>query len=413
MRVIIFGDATANVLQGLEQVLSPWLTNGAALGTLFACSAYAVLVAGVRWYMISRPARKLLIARIDDDLAASVGRIDEDDAALIEAKNLLAKAKANLATGVWAAIGWSGADEVSGWRHVYAAERTLVSVWPADRVRVRLLEARDRLVEVLGVESVHLKLVQAMDDAENANPPDDARCRALLDEALGIVRDAEARKVESFCSWQNKTMLLVGMGLMLIAILAGTLGKPAFLLVGAVGGFLSRLSKVMRADEARSDDAAYWSAIFLSPLLGALAGWAGILLANLAGQLGLLGSSLQFLGWTSNWSNPGTLGFAFLFGLSEHYLNDMASNIETRTAPVEVRPSVGTAGSATASTGRIRAAGSTRVEPARGAQTTAGAPTNPASTDSGPNSVGASTPPAGAPSAPPVGPSDSGAQQNG
>jgi len=321
------------LLQGLDEVLSPWLTNGGALGTLLACIAYAALVGGVRWFMMARPARKLLIARIEGDLAASAERTEEESAALTEAKNLLSKAKADLASGAWATLGWSGADEVSGWRHVFAAERTLLWVWPADRVRVRLLDTRDRILELLGPAAENLGLVQAIDAEEKASPPNDTRSRALLDEALCLVRDTESEKLFTLHTWQNKSMLLVGIGLLLIAIIAATIGKPSLLLVGAIGGFLSRLGKILKSDRVPSGYGASWTTIFLSPLLGALSGWAGILLANLALQLGLLGQSLQFIGWTSNWGNPGTLGLAFLLGFSERYLNDMATNVESATVP--------------------------------------------------------------------------------
>jgi hypothetical protein len=155
------------------------------------------------------------------------------------------------------------------------------------------------------------------------------RWRALLREALGIIYDNSDRDYSDFMSWQNKAVWLTGCGLLFIVTLAATLQHGGLLLVGAVGGLLSRLSRSLRRANVPTDYGASWTTLFLSPVVGALAGWSGVLLVILAVQLNVLGPLFK-TDWCNPWS-PLTLGIAFLLGFSERAFDSILTQLEDKT----------------------------------------------------------------------------------
>jgi hypothetical protein len=69
----------------------------------------------------------------------------------------------------------------------------------------------------------------------------------------------------------------------------------------------------------------------LSPVVGALAGWSGILLLTLLVKLNILGSAFSV-----DWYNPYvpfTLSLALLFGVSERLLSDFVTSLEEKLKP--------------------------------------------------------------------------------
>lgn len=129
--------------------------------------------------------------------------------------------------------------------------------------------------------------------------PDDSQAerarlsnRALLKEALRVIYGERDSYYARLVTWHNKTMWLLVVGLMLVVALA-LYHAPIFLLAGAVGGFLSRMFRVVRTDRVPTDYGAFWTSLFLSPLLGALAGWTGVLLVSALAQADLLGDAFR------------------------------------------------------------------------------------------------------------------------
>lgn len=154
------------------------------------------------------------------------------------------------------------------------------------------------------------------------------RWRALLAEALGLLYDRTDTRFATLISWHNKTMWLTACGLLLIASLAATLQHEVLFLVGATGGLLSRLSRSLSRAEVPTDYGASWTSLFLSPVVGALAGWSGILLLITGRELNVLGSTVNI-----NWCNPYhplALGLAFLLGFSERAFDGILTKLETK-----------------------------------------------------------------------------------
>jgi hypothetical protein len=102
----------------------------------------------------------------------------------------------------------------------------------------------------------------------------------------------------------------------LIVALAAALGNEVLFLMGAAGGLFSRLSRNLYRQDVPTDYGASWTTLFLSPVVGALAGWSGVLLVALAVKLQALGPLFAVITW-DNPFNVFTLGVALLLGTSE------------------------------------------------------------------------------------------------
>jgi hypothetical protein len=181
----------------------------------------------------------------------------------------------------------------------------------------------------------HASLVERIKDALAAKPdlPLD-RWRALHSEALGYLYNRSDTTFAQLVSWQNKTVWLVGCSLLLIIALAATLQHGILFLVGATGGLMSRLARSLSRDDVPTDYGASWSTLFLSPLIGALAGWSGILLVIVGVEFNILGSALKF-DWCNTF-NPVMLGLALLLGTSERFFDGILDQLNRKigsTAP--------------------------------------------------------------------------------
>jgi hypothetical protein len=154
------------------------------------------------------------------------------------------------------------------------------------------------------------------------------RWRALLYEALGFLYDRADTNFASMQSWQNKTVFLVGCGLLLIISLGAALGHEPLFLMGAAGGLLSRLARALFREDVPIDYGASWTSLFLSPIVGALMGWAGVLLVILGVEFNVLGSALK-VDWCNS-TAPTALALAFLLGFSERFFTGILSQIEAK-----------------------------------------------------------------------------------
>jgi hypothetical protein len=172
----------------------------------------------------------------------------------------------------------------------------------------------------------HASLISRINAALSAKPevPLD-RWRALHSEALGYLYNRSDTSFAALVSWQNKTVWLVGCSLLLIIALAATLQHGILFLVGATGGLMSRLTRSLSRDDVPTDYGASWSTLFLSPLIGALAGWSGILLVIVGVEFNILGSALKF-DWCNTF-NPVMLGIALLLGTSERFFDGILDQL--------------------------------------------------------------------------------------
>lgn len=181
--------------------------------------------------------------------------------------------------------------------------------------------------DYLAAANTYAARVQAMLGASPTYPL--ARWRALLSEALGVVYERRDTNFATLVSWHNKTSWLTGCGLLLILALSAALGNEVLFLLGATGGLLSRLSRSLYRQDVPTDYGASWTTLFLSPVVGALGGWAGVLLVALAEKLGVLGPVFESIRWDSPYGAM-AYGLAFVFGFSERAFNTVLSQLEDK-----------------------------------------------------------------------------------
>ena len=155
-----------------------------------------------------------------------------------------------------------------------------------------------------------------------------ARWRALLSEGLGVLYDRCDTDFASLVAWHNKTMWLTTSALVLIVALAMALGNGPLFLLGATGGLLSRLSRSLYRQDVQTDYGASWTTLFLSPVVGAITGWSGVLLASLMVKFGILGS--LFVGVTWDSTTTVSLSIALLFGFSERAFDTVLSQLQDK-----------------------------------------------------------------------------------
>ena len=175
------------------------------------------------------------------------------------------------------------------------------------------------------------------------------RWRALYAEALNAIYDRRDIDYSTLLSWHNKTTWLTACGLLLILALAATLENDVLFLLGATGGLLSRLSRSLYRQNVPTDYGASWTTLFLSPVVGAIAGWAGVLLVLLAINLGVLGPLFASITWDNSF-NTLSFALALVFGFSERAFDTILSGLEgkvvsqaTPATPAAAHPTISTA----------------------------------------------------------------------
>jgi hypothetical protein len=325
----------------------------------------------VRWHLIAWPNRRVLLQQIGDlrlRLALEAPGDPEKERKIGELRGMLDRAAARVnRVRLWDRILWSRGQELANTRHVSEVERELSVLQPHPRVKARLETAEQELREI------PTKNASALADAihaELAGSPGDERIRCLLYEALGIIYSRRDDDNDNLLTWHNKTLWMTGLGILILISLEGVKrGGGGLFVVGAAGGFMSRLMRTLRAQDVPTDYNAYWTTLFLSPLLGALAGWTGILLIELSHTLGVLGEVFKGVTVQFGYGNL-ALGLAFLLGFSERLfygiLKPIEDGITKKAQPGSSSSSAAPAGSSSSGSGSSAGSGSSSSVSSRG-----------------------------------------------
>jgi hypothetical protein len=165
--------------------------------------------------------------------------------------------------------------------------------------------------------------------------------RATLREVLAVVFDSHDTAYEEAAEVYRKTLWLALIGAVAIVALGASVDQGhIFFLVGAVGGLMSRLTRVLSRRPRANDYGASWSTLILAPIAGGLAGWLGVVLTEaLASEdFGVL-DPRTFEGIFSNSNGLSgsaatvALAVSFVFGFSERLINRAATAAEERVVP--------------------------------------------------------------------------------
>ncbi len=223
---------------------------------------------------------------------------------------------------------YSRGDDIAGWSTVHEVERQMPMFYPAgstERLRVRLQSVEQELRQIGSPSTI--ALAESVKVELLVKPPNESLWRQLLSECLGAVYKSRDNDYSLLAAWQTKSMWLTVVAIAIICTLATAQGRSTFFLAGFAGGFLSRLARSMHRESIPSDYGTSWTTLFLSPLLGALSGWFGLLLLASMVELKLLGQA-----FTNDYAivGPLTITLAFLFGFSERLFVGLLGQVEER-----------------------------------------------------------------------------------
>jgi len=269
-------------------------------------SAWTPLFCGVAYILVLLCARRVWILRrniahlhayadmVEAQLATEQRAPNEESAmetAVIQRiKALLAEARAQ-ATREPGRVTLRGCLSLEGvgkqlaaWRLVHDADRLSTDIWPDGHVSAHAVVAKEEL-KAIGTSAASA-LSETIAKAIDSEDPD--RLRPLVKEAREMIFNARDTYFEDLSDWQNKALWLVIIAAAIVVLLASTLGHTSFLLLGATGGLLARLRKSMSIKSTGFDYGVSWSILFLAPMVGALTGWAGVMVADLVAGLDLL-----------------------------------------------------------------------------------------------------------------------------
>jgi hypothetical protein len=284
-------------------VVSDWVV-------LLVCLGYALAVWLVQAYRVVPP-RDWLLERISY-LEAQPGLSDPIKTDLTHIKN-----------GIEGRRGWFlwvGVSKVqAGWRTVHAIEDDQLITLDSHKVNERLKTLVTRLAAIEGDEAKSFKerIDEALQPVSGAAALDLDGRRALLREASMFRHNYADSKYEDNAGLLGKALFLTLIALAIAVALAATFDRESWLLLGAAGGLISRLSRVARRRPSPSDYGAEWSSLILSPAGGAVAGWVGVLIMVALSNPPFDAVSNEFSELWDDPKKPLGLVLAFAFGFSE------------------------------------------------------------------------------------------------
>ena len=227
---------------------------------------------------------------------------------------------------------WSRGQEVVGLSYVRKARRLSWALCSEDEVRGHLETLAQELEQSNKPAAVRLaaKTKRALIKT-NITP----NCLKVLLQEVSRARDE--REISHFITmigWHNKAMWMTTIALLLTTSLAFTVSSPnpKLFLAGAIGGFLSRMMRMLKSStNTTAAEGEAWVTLFISPLVGALAGWTGVLLIIVtnAGMTidvnGVQDAASKVLELSSSHY---ALGVAILLGFSERYFDRLISRLD-------------------------------------------------------------------------------------
>jgi hypothetical protein len=249
---------------------------------------------------------------------------------------------------------------MEAWALMHRAERRAAALRSDEEVRARLVRGLGELGEFSEEERAlwqkQLKCALGLEgqDPQQGSPSQgggsgqevNARCcqkpdprvqRALLEEFLAALHGARDARYARLLTLHNKAawLLLVGLGLAM-ALGSFAPGLPnglslgTGLVLGFLGGALSRLRRVVATKELPTDYGAYWVSLFLAPVLGALGAVGGYLVFWALVEVQALGEGLKPL-----LSPPAAYGLLVVLGFSERLLEGLTKRLEDQALKQE------------------------------------------------------------------------------
>jgi hypothetical protein len=251
---------------------------------------------------------------------------------------------------LWGTKSWIGSCEIAAWVRLHEAQRLEVWRLPDHVVQARFARAMGQIDELSAVRqnAWQRRWVELQDAGDRDRDSSGRRWRAELSQLLAELFNARDSTYNQLVSLYGKAAwLLVAAYLPVIALLVAGYGHV--LLAGFLGGLISRMQRVVYGKGRPTAYGTSWVPLFLAPLLGALAAWAGLHLLVLLQVLGIVKlDAIVVPGETFRLAPPvAVLGLAVLLGFSERFFNQIGNQADKVIGGEEDSGSAAAAGSPT------------------------------------------------------------------
>lgn len=252
---------------------------------------------------------------------------------------------------------WIGFCEIARWVRLHEAQRLEISLMSESAVQARFARAMGQVDELPTIRQSAWQ--RRWSDLQNASAAGSghggvtpAMWRDELSQLLAELFNARDSTYNQLVSLYGKAGWLVIAAYLPVAALL-VAGYGPVLLAGFLGGLISRMQRLVYGRGRPTAYGASWVPLFLAPLLGALAAWAGLHLLALLQSLGIVDLN-GVLPPKSDFRldvSASILGIAVLLGFSERLFNQLGDNAEKVLAGAEDTGSPATAGSPTSAFG--------------------------------------------------------------
>jgi hypothetical protein len=311
---------------------------------LLVMAAYFLLVQMLRRQYVADPLRQWARSRLATQrrrLDAMPGSHDDEHAAAVRRSTeaLLQTAEESLAVPrglgrLRELISWSGSAEAGAVSTAHEAER-VAWLLPDASVPGRL--------ERPGASSSRFRRASARSGRTRSMG---SNCNRRASSApLGeMLADVYARRDTSYSelwSLKNKVAWFEWAGLLAAGVLVWQ-GSGMLLFAGAVGGLLSRMQRALKRRPIRTDYGFSWSLLFLSPIAGAIAAWAGMYLILGLEKSGVVADvSASFGAHPLTQPTTSVVAVAILLGISERLFDRVVALAGHSIVP-EIDPAAAT-----------------------------------------------------------------------
>jgi hypothetical protein len=261
------------------------------------------------------------------DLTAGIrSLLPEDDSAKPRSERL--KLRARLRPS-----GWIGSCDIAEWVQLHEAQRLEVGLLSEQAVLARFARAMGQVNELPTARQAAWQQrwteLQGVSSAGREGPAAASVWRAELSQLLAELFNSRDSVYSQLVSLYGKAGWLVAAAFLpIVVLLAG--GYGMVVLAGFVGGLVSRMQRLVYGRGRPTAYGTSWVPLYLAPLLGGLAAWAGLHLLALLQLVKIIDLTSIFRPGEDFRGAPpiGVLGLAVLLGFSERFFNRIGDQAE-------------------------------------------------------------------------------------
>lgn len=235
-------------------------------------------------------------------------------------------------------LGGTG-KQLACWRNVHKAKILAIELLSEADVRALIAVISIKLKQI-DTESKRIcsSLSKLIDDEINKTDCDVELLKSLAKQGQELLFDERDNYFEGLANLQNRATWLAMVSLLILVILGVANGNIILFTLGAVGGLLSRMRQILARREHAFDYGASWSTLFLTPIVGALTGWSGVLLVLALLEADILGPTIgglffdDVLGmkWDEITPTKEIMALALAFGFSASLFEDVMEKIKIK-----------------------------------------------------------------------------------